>query len=314
VDTSCTDTSAVDATTLDSSWIDVHGDGGVMKKVIREGVGEVVLQGKSVSVHYEGRVDGQTQPFDSTRKRQVPRSFQLGPSAEDDTYSIIIGLHDAILTMREHEVALVRLQPEYAYGPLGLPQIVPPASMVVFEVELCAIVSEEEVNHTTVAACHHLEEASLSKNDGNMCFANGQHKFALKCYNLGLASLQKVKNPSPEEIELANQLQVALYCNAAAACIQMKKYEKVIFQTTEALKVDPTSVKAHFRRAQAHMARNDFDEAEADFRRALQLAQHDEPAAKEIRTKLLNLAQKRRQHNERISHVYAKMFSAEKEV
>jgi len=62
---------------------------------------------------------------------------------EDDTYSIIIGLHDAILTMREHEVALVRLQPEYAYGPLGLPQIVPPASMVVFEVELCAIVSEE---------------------------------------------------------------------------------------------------------------------------------------------------------------------------
>jgi len=62
------------------------------------------------------------------------------------------------------------------------------------------------------------------------------------------------------------------------------------------------------------MARNDFDEAEADFRRALQLAQHDEPAAKEIRTKLLNLAQKRRQHNERISHVYAKMFSAEKEV
>jgi len=43
------DTSAVDATTLDSSWIDVHGDGGVMKKVIREGVGEVVLQGKSVS-------------------------------------------------------------------------------------------------------------------------------------------------------------------------------------------------------------------------------------------------------------------------
>lgn len=72
----------------------------------------------------------------------------------------------------------------------------------------------QEVNHTTVAACHHLEEASLSKNDGNMCFANGQHKFALKCYNLVTNTCSQLSLGLVEFIRLIQRL----VCRVWQAC------------------------------------------------------------------------------------------------
>lgn len=38
----CHEEETLVAEALDDSWIDIHGDGGIMKKIIQEGIGEVV--------------------------------------------------------------------------------------------------------------------------------------------------------------------------------------------------------------------------------------------------------------------------------
>jgi FKBP-type peptidyl-prolyl cis-trans isomerase len=58
---------------------------------------------------------------------------------DKERFEVIVGLHDGVATMKLHEVSQFRISPQYAYGPLGLPTIVPEGTNVVFEVELCTL-------------------------------------------------------------------------------------------------------------------------------------------------------------------------------
>lgn len=58
--------------------VDLSGDGGVLKKLLKEGTGdELPGTGCTVSVHYAGRLLDGT-PFDSSYDRNEPFSFQVG--------------------------------------------------------------------------------------------------------------------------------------------------------------------------------------------------------------------------------------------
>lgn len=59
--------------------VDLSGDGGVLKKLLKEGTGgdELPSTGCTVSVHYAGRLTDGT-PFDSSYDRNEPFSFQVG--------------------------------------------------------------------------------------------------------------------------------------------------------------------------------------------------------------------------------------------
>lgn len=53
-------------------------DGNVLKKVLRSGVGEVVPEGATVRVHYNGYMEYSDEPYDSSRLRNRPQQFKLG--------------------------------------------------------------------------------------------------------------------------------------------------------------------------------------------------------------------------------------------
>ncbi len=55
----------------DAEWVEVPGtDGGLMKKILREGEGEDRPQpGNDVSVHYVGTLTASGEKFDSSRDR-----------------------------------------------------------------------------------------------------------------------------------------------------------------------------------------------------------------------------------------------------
>jgi hypothetical protein len=57
--------------------IDLTGDGGVLKLVLRRGDGVFPSKGQNINAHYDGKLDNGT-PFDSSRKRGQPFSFPLG--------------------------------------------------------------------------------------------------------------------------------------------------------------------------------------------------------------------------------------------
>ncbi len=57
--------------TLEEGWVEVPGtDGGLLKKIIREGEGDDRPQpGNDVSVHYVGTLTSTGEKFDSSRDR-----------------------------------------------------------------------------------------------------------------------------------------------------------------------------------------------------------------------------------------------------
>ena len=108
---------------------DITGDGGIMKKVLVEGVaGEEVPLNVVAVVHYTGRLlDGTV--FDSSVKRGKPFTFNLGKR------EVILGWDKGVATMKKGEKCLLTCKPEYAYGSRGIGPI-PGNSTLEFEVEL----------------------------------------------------------------------------------------------------------------------------------------------------------------------------------
>ena len=75
-----------------------------------------------VYVHYTMYNDHQEVPFDISRMRQKkPYAFRLGHD------SMIEGMVIAIQTMKKGEKSKFLIDPQYAYGELGVPPRIPPS-------------------------------------------------------------------------------------------------------------------------------------------------------------------------------------------
>ena len=96
------------------------------------GTGEQAVTGKTVSVHYTGKLlDGTV--FDSSYKRGDPLEFQLG------TERIIKGWNEGIAMMRVGGKAQLVIPPNLAYGASGAGGVIPPNATLIFDVELVAM-------------------------------------------------------------------------------------------------------------------------------------------------------------------------------
>eukprot|EP01113_Clastostelium_recurvatum_P031035 TRINITY_DN3833_c0_g1_i2.p1 TRINITY_DN3833_c0_g1~~TRINITY_DN3833_c0_g1_i2.p1 ORF type:complete len:439 (-),score=136.50 TRINITY_DN3833_c0_g1_i2:261-1577(-) len=128
------------ATDSSAPEIQLSGDSGLKKQILREGQGERrPTTGSEVVVHYVGRLlDGTV--FDSSRDRNDYFTFNLG------TGSVIKGWDEGIKTMRKGELALLTCGPDYAYGKRGSPPKIPPNATLQFEVELFSWSSLKDIS------------------------------------------------------------------------------------------------------------------------------------------------------------------------
>ncbi|XP_043196516.1 peptidyl-prolyl cis-trans isomerase FKBP4-like [Amphibalanus amphitrite] len=111
--------------------IDISGDGGVMKEVLRAGTGDDQPQsGDKVFVHYVGTLASDGSKFDSSRDRGDKFDFTLGEGQVIKAWDL------GVATMRRGELAMLTCQAEYAYGASGSPPRIPPNATLCFEVEL----------------------------------------------------------------------------------------------------------------------------------------------------------------------------------
>ncbi|XP_003704657.1 FK506-binding protein 59kD isoform X1 [Megachile rotundata] len=110
--------------------ISPNKDGGVLKEIIKEGVGdETPAPGSNVIVHYTGTLLDGTK-FDSSKDRNEPFKFELKKG------SVIKAWDIGVATMKKGEVAMLTCAPEYAYGKNGSPPKIPPNSTLKFEIEM----------------------------------------------------------------------------------------------------------------------------------------------------------------------------------
>ncbi|KAH6769212.1 FKBP-like peptidyl-prolyl cis-trans isomerase family protein [Perilla frutescens var. hirtella] len=115
--------------------IDLTGDGGVLKTIIRRAKADALAPSESLpllDVHYEGVLDETGEVFDTTHEDNTIFTFEVGSGTVIKAWDI------ALKTMKVGEVARITCKPEYGYGSAGSPPDVPPDATLIFEVELVA--------------------------------------------------------------------------------------------------------------------------------------------------------------------------------
>ncbi len=106
---------------------------GLQYVVEKEGTGAQPTAEDEVTVHYTGRLlDGTV--FDSSVNRGEPATFPLN--------RVIPGWTEGVQLMKEGAKYTFFIPSDLAYGPQGIPNVIPPHSTLVFDVELIKVVKK----------------------------------------------------------------------------------------------------------------------------------------------------------------------------
>jgi FKBP-type peptidyl-prolyl cis-trans isomerase FkpA len=107
--------------------------GGLVIDDVKPGEGAIATKGKTVSVHYTGRLTDGTK-FDSSYDRGQPIDFPLGGGV------VIKGWDQGIEGMKVGGKRKLTIPPDLAYGARGTPGgPIPPNATLVFDVELVGV-------------------------------------------------------------------------------------------------------------------------------------------------------------------------------
>ncbi|KAH1047022.1 hypothetical protein J1N35_037806 [Gossypium stocksii] len=272
----------------------------VLKKILKEGEDyERPDDGTIVQVKFIGKLeDGKI----FVKKGHDDELFEF----KIDEEQVIDGLDKAVKTMKKGELALITVQPEYAFGSSESQQelaVVPANSTVYYEVEMVSFVKEKE--SWDMNAQEKIEAAGKKKEEGNALFKAGKYERASKRYEKAFRFIEYDSSFSDEEKQQAKLLKVTCNLNNAACKLKLKDYKKAKKLCTEVLELDDRNVKALYRRAQAYMELVDFDLAEADVKKALEI----DPDNRDVKLEYRVLKEKIRQYNKKDAQFYGNMIA-----
>lgn len=279
---------------------DVTKDKKVLKKALKEGEGyERPNDGAVVQVKLVGKLHDGT-IFMKKGHDNEPFEFKI------DEEQVIDGLDRAVKSMKKGEVALVTIQPEYAFGSSVSPQelsIVPANSTVYYEVELVSFVKEKE--SWDMNTQEKIEAAGKKKEEGNALFKAAKYERASKRYEKAVKFIEYDSTFSDEEKQQAKVLKITCNLNDAACKLKLKQYKQAEKLCTKVLELDGRNVKALYRRAQAYIQLVDLDLAEVDIKKALEI----DPNNKDVKLEYKLLKEKVREYNKKDAKFYGNIFA-----
>ncbi|GMY32134.1 peptidyl-prolyl cis-trans isomerase FKBP62-like [Fagus crenata] len=265
---------------------DITKDKKVLKKILKEGEGyERPNDGAVVQVKLIGKLHDGT-IFTKKGHDEEPFEFKI------DEEQVIDGLDRAVKTMKKGEVAVVTIQPEYAFGPSETQQelaIVPANSTVYYEVELLSFEKEKE---------------SWDMNTQEKIEAAGKKK-GTHCSRLAVRFIEYDSSFSDEEKQQTKVLKITCNLNNAACKLKLKDYKQAEKLCTKVLELDGMNVKALYRRAQAYIQLVDLDLAERDIKKALEI----DPDNRDVKLEYKILKEKVREYNKKDAQFYGSIFA-----
>lgn len=268
--------------TATSNQIDLTGDGGVMKEILKEGSGEMPKKGHEVVAHYVGTLASDGSKFDSSRDRDDPFKFQLG------TGQVIKGWDVGFASMKKGEKAVLTIQSDYGYGSGGSPPKIPGGATLKFEVELLSF-GEKKKEPWEMSTEEKVDAAKKAKEEGNKHFKAKELEDALAAWKDGLRYLDRLGDDDDasvvddEKKKEINTLRVSMLGNMCIVLLKQKQYGDVIANATKVLKIDADNVKALYRRGTAKSRYGMYKDAKDDLIRANKLDPSNKSVIKEYK-------------------------------
>uniref|UniRef100_A0A6M2FAR1 peptidylprolyl isomerase n=1 Tax=Populus davidiana TaxID=266767 RepID=A0A6M2FAR1_9ROSI len=280
---------------------DVMKDKKVMKKILKEGEGyERPDDGTVVQVKLIGKLEDGTIFVKKGHEEEPPFEFKI------DEEQVIDGLDRAVKTMKKGEVALVTIQPEYAFGRSESQQdlaIVPVNATVHYEVEMISFTKENE--SWDMNTQEKIEAAGKKKEEGNAWFKAGKYERASRRYEKAAKFIEYDSSFTDEEKQQSKVLKISCKLNNAACKLKLKDYKEAEKLCSKVLELDGQNVKALYRRAQAYIQLVDLDLAEIDIKRALE----NDPDNRDVKLEYKILKDKVREYNKKEAQFYSNIFA-----
>nr|AFK35673.1 unknown [Medicago truncatula] len=282
---------------------EVTDDKKVIKKIVKEGEGyERPNDGAVVKLKLIGKLQDGTVFLKKGHGDDEAELFEF----TTDEGQVIDGLDRAVMTMKKGEVALLTIAPEYAFGSSESRQelaVVPPNSTLYYEVELVSFIKDKESWDMTTG--EKVEAAGKKKEEGNALFKTGKYAKASKRYEKAVKFIEYDTSYTDEQKKSAKALKIACNLNDAACKLKLKDYKQAEKLCTKVLEFESTNVKALYRRAQAYIQLADFDLAEFDIKKALEI----DPNNRDVKLEYKTLKEKVKEINKKDAKFYGNMFS-----
>lgn len=280
---------------------EITSDKKVLKKILKEGEGyEKPNDGAIVQVNLIGKLQDGTVFVKKGHDEEPPFEFKV------DEEQVIEGLDRAVKTMKKGEIALLTVQPEYAFGPSESPQelaVVTGNSTVYYEVEMVSFVKEKE--SWDMSTPEKIEAAGKKKDEGNALFKTGKYERASKRYEKAVKLIEYDSSFGEDEKQQAKLLKVTCNLNNAACKLKLKDYKEAVKLCTKVLEIESRNVKALYRRAQAYIHLVDLDLAELDIKKALEI----DPDNRDVKLEYKVLKEKVKEYNRKDAQFYGNIFA-----
>ncbi|XP_072038614.1 inactive peptidyl-prolyl cis-trans isomerase FKBP6-like [Amphiura filiformis] len=285
----------------------VTEDGGVVRKVQKQGAGPVVPSGSSVTVHYNCYLEDIPEPYDSTRLRNKPKKFVLGRADVMPFLDIAVG------TMRKGEITRFLVKPKYGFGEMGCPPRIPGNANIMAEIELIAfsehVLTEEfqqwsDTKKKAQPFKRILKEVHVHREEGNAMYKNKQLQKAKHKYQKAERLLEDAHLADEEEEAEMKRVLLKVQLNLTLCYLKLKEPTRALMYSKKTLDIDPKNPKGLYRCGQAYYQCSDFPQAKKYFLQARRQAPNDTDIKNELAK--LELSMKKFKMVE--SNMYSNMF------
>lgn len=109
---------------------------GLTYLITKKGTGRLLKAGDTVVLNYTGMLTDGVK-FDSSHDRKEPFAFKLGVG------KVIKGYDEGVAKLRVGDHAILVIPGKLAYGPKGVPNVIPPDATLIFVIEVVDVKAME---------------------------------------------------------------------------------------------------------------------------------------------------------------------------
>eukprot|EP01091_Cochliopodium_minus_P010737 TRINITY_DN2917_c0_g1_i1.p1 TRINITY_DN2917_c0_g1~~TRINITY_DN2917_c0_g1_i1.p1 ORF type:complete len:299 (-),score=85.85 TRINITY_DN2917_c0_g1_i1:36-932(-) len=244
--------------------------GQIIKKIEKEGEGNPPKIGSKIKLIYSSKIQ------EKMLEENIEIEFVLGRD------SVLGCLEITVQSMKKGETCVMKSSHQYGYGEKGCPPLVPPKTIIDFDMTLLDITQTDPITNwftTREDSSEKDKELILKlKNEGNDFLVKNEIENSVNCYHKCLHLFSFL--PSEEFDTEVQNLKLAIVGNLMNAYLKLEVYSPIIRLGQQ---LDKKNGKIYFRMGKAFKEMDDYSTAKSYFNKALKESPEDKLILKELR-------------------------------